>query len=196
MACQYGTISKRVNPRPVDYARTTEMSAAKILHTPFREREAFDLEEARQPVPFAEPSFIAETWEPLGGGSGHKEFGCEQDEHVLTKPLRWRRPRWISVRDDLFLKNVTAETRGRVFSVIRQCPQHWFELSTSEAQRMCEAMLRVDYQGENVIEFKPELTGKPPLPNVSMGIRVSSQEALDIALPWLLQTPAVRRFIT
>ena len=171
-----------------------EMSAANLLHTPFREREACGSERAQQAVPFPRPSFIAETWAPLYGNGGEGS-GSKQNEDILTQPLRWRRPRWISVRDDLFLKNVTAETRSRVFSVIRQCPQHWFELSTSEAQRMCEAMLRMDYQGENAIEFKPQPTSKPPLHNVWVGIRVSSQEAFDIALPWLLQTPAVRRFI-
>ena len=173
----------------------TEMSAANLLHTPFREREVCGSEREQQPEFCPRPSWIAEIWEPLGYGNGDEGSGCKQNEDVLTQPLRWRRPRWISVRDDLFLKNVTAETRSRVFSVIRQCPQHWFELSTSEAQRMCESILRMEYQGENAIEFKPQATSKPPLHNLWVGIRVSSQEAFDIALPWLLQTPAVRRFI-
>lgn len=173
----------------------TEMSAANPLRIPFRECEACISEESQQAVPFSRPSLIAETWEPLSCGSGNEGFGCKQNEHVLTQPLRWRRPRRISVRDDLFLKSVAPEIRSRAFSVIRQCPQHVFELSTSEAQRMCEAMLRMDYLGEDVIVFRTQPTGKPPLHNVWMGIRVSSQEALEIALPWLLQAPAARRFI-
>lgn len=171
------------------------MSAAELLHIAPGEDEASVSEGVQNPVPFPFPEWIEETWEPVSCGNGDEVSECDQKERILSQPLHWRRPRRISVRDDLFLKGVTDETRGRVFSVIRQCPQHCFELSTSEAQRMHEAMLRMDYRGENVIEFKRQATGKAPLPNVWFGIRVSSQEALDIALPWLLQTPAVMRFI-
>ena len=60
--------------------------------------------------------------------------------HVLTQPLRWRKPRRIFVNSmsDLFHDSVSDETIDRVFAVMALCPQHTFQVLTKRAARMRE----------------------------------------------------------
>lgn len=57
---------------------------------------------------------------------------------VLTKPLRWKKPRMIFVNStsDLFHENVPDAWIDRVFAVMALAPQHTFQILTKRAQRM------------------------------------------------------------
>ena len=53
-------------------------------------------------------------------------------DHILTQPLRWKRPRTIFVNSmgDLFHEDVPDEWIDRVFAIIALCPQHTFQVLT------------------------------------------------------------------
>lgn len=61
---------------------------------------------------------------------------------VLTKPLRWKKPRMIFVNStsDLFHENVPDAWIDRVFAVMALAPQHTFQVLTKRAERMREYM--------------------------------------------------------
>lgn len=58
--------------------------------------------------------------------------------HLLTAPLRWRKPRRIFVNSmgDLFHKAVPDEWIDRVFAVMALAPKHNFQVLTKRAARM------------------------------------------------------------
>ena len=59
------------------------------------------------------------------------------DERALDVPRRWRKPRLIFVNSmsDLFHENVPVEFIRRVFDVMRECPQHTFQVLTKRPER-------------------------------------------------------------
>ncbi len=58
-------------------------------------------------------------------------------EHILTQPLRWRRPRRIFVNSmgDLFHEAVPDAWIDQVFAVMALCPQHTFQVLTKRSAR-------------------------------------------------------------
>lgn len=58
--------------------------------------------------------------------------------HVLTAPLRWRRPRRVFVNSmsDLFHEDMPDEWIDRVFAIMALSPQHTFQVLTKRAERM------------------------------------------------------------
>ncbi len=61
-------------------------------------------------------------------------------EHVLTEPLRRRKPTtwFVNSMGDLFHEDVPDEWIDRVFAVMALCPQHTFQVLTKRAGRMRE----------------------------------------------------------
>jgi protein gp37 len=59
-------------------------------------------------------------------------------EQVLTKPLRWSKPRAIFVNSmgDLFHEDVLEDWVARVFAIMALCPQHIFIVLTKRSERM------------------------------------------------------------
>lgn len=59
-------------------------------------------------------------------------------DHVLTQPLRWRKPRRIFVNStsDLFHEGLPDAVIDRVFAVMALCPQHTFQVLTKRPERM------------------------------------------------------------
>jgi hypothetical protein len=59
-------------------------------------------------------------------------------EHILTQPLKWKRPRKIFVNSmgDLFHESIPDEWIDRVFAVMALAPQHTFQVLTKRAERM------------------------------------------------------------
>ncbi len=57
---------------------------------------------------------------------------------MLDQPKRWKKPRRIFVNSlsDLFHADVSAAFIARVFDVMRDCPQHTFQILTKRPQRM------------------------------------------------------------
>lgn len=101
------------------------------------------------------------------------------NEQWLDQPRRWRRPRMIFVcaHSDLFL--APPAWVERVFAVMRDAPQHTYQVLTKRSALM-EKFMR----------------GVAPLPNVWMGVSVENQEMADDRIPDLLATPAAVRWVS
>jgi protein gp37 len=64
-------------------------------------------------------------------------------DHILTAPLRWKRPRRVFVNSmsDLFHDDMPEEWIDRVFAVMALSPQHTFQVLTKRPERMRAYML-------------------------------------------------------
>lgn len=131
------------------------------------------------------------------------------DEHMLSAPLRWRKPRRVFVcsMTDLFADFVTDEWIDQVFAVMALAPQHTFQVLTKRAKRMREYMEARDWGDaanaihdqhirrlDGVMYFMGEIV--PPLPNVWLGISAEDQKRLDERAPQLIKTTAAARFLS
>lgn len=99
---------------------------------------------------------------------------------VLDQPLRWRQARLIFVNSmsDLFHPDVPLEFIQRVFSVMRQCPRHTFQILTKRSERMRELAPQLSW---------PE--------NVWMGVSVEDDSVLHRIVD-LQSVPAAVRFLS
>jgi protein gp37 len=118
---------------------------------------------------------------PSYKGRAFTDVACHEER--LSQPLRWQKPRMIFVNSmsDLFHPDVPDEFVSHVFKVMRDSPQHTFQVLTKRAERMRD-FLSVRYP--------------VPLPNVWLGISVEDQSAADERIPLLLDTPAAVRWIS
>ena len=146
-------------------------------------------------------------------------------EHILTAPLRWKRPRRIFVNSmgDLFHESVPDAWIDRVFAMMALMPQHTFQCLTKRSKRMRDYFSgrRADGFGTvGSIIHKSHSLGvsaatsdgpwgaisldrpshkwslKWPLPNVWLGISAEDQERAAARIPDLLATPAALRFVS
>lgn len=123
-------------------------------------------------------------------------------DHILTAPLRWRRPRRIFVNSmgDLFHEAVPDAWIDRVFAVMALAPQHTFQVLTKRAQRMREYLTRNDRQSRiaarGFFMDGGDYTPRWPLPHVWLGVSVEDQTRADERIPDLLETPAAVRFVS
>lgn len=104
----------------------------------------------------------------------------------LDAPLRWRKPRRVFVNSmsDLFHDSVPSAFIAAVFDVMRQTPQHTYQILTKRPGRM-RSLMRTAVPGEGW-----------PLPNVWLGVSVEDQKRADLRVPALLETPAAVRFLS
>jgi len=145
-------------------------------------------------------SWTDATWNPWQG-CGRKSSGCAncymftakkrygQDPSMVVRssdktfyaPLKWE-PSLIFVCSwsDFFIKEAD-EWRGDAWDVIRQTPQHSYQLLTKRPERI-KGCLPDDW-GDG-------------WPHVWLGVSVEDQRAADERIPLLLQTPAAVRFIS
>ena len=109
-------------------------------------------------------------------------------ESAVKKPLHWRKSRRIFVcsMGDLFHESVPFTWIGRVFSMMRACPQHTFIVLTKRAKIMQRYMIVAALYSKH----------NPPPPNVILGVSVEDQATADERIPILLRTPAARRLIS
>lgn len=134
------------------------------------------------------------------------------DENLLKHPLQWRKPRKIFVcsQTDLFAEFVTYSMIDQVFSTMASCPQHTFQILTKRPERLLQYMsafrpsppkdgfitrggVRHSDSGEGWPIFSPE---RWPLPNVWLGVTAEDQIWADQRIPYLLKTPAAKRFVS
>lgn len=61
-------------------------------------------------------------------------------EEKLSDPYHWKKPRTVFVNSmsDLFHGDVPIEFLGRVFHVMRDCPQHTFQILTKRSRNLVE----------------------------------------------------------
>ncbi|WP_175577725.1 DUF5131 family protein [Mongoliimonas terrestris] len=128
-------------------------------------------------------------------------------DHVLLKPLTWRKPARIFVNSmsDLFHESVPDETIHRVFAVMALADQHTFQVLTKRPERMREYLTRSDPLSFpwTVIDAAasmglpaPQIAHHPFLANVWLGVSVEDQATADARIPILLDTPAAVRWIS
>jgi protein gp37 len=122
-------------------------------------------------------------------------------DDVLTKPLRWKRPRRIFVNSmgDLFHESVPDEWIDRVFAVMALAPQHTFQVLTKRSKRM-RAYFSEQHSAPNVDDLQVRVCAaidalhptrikasndakasiiQAPLPNVWLGVSAEDQDAAD-----------------
>lgn len=131
-------------------------------------------------------------------------------DHILTQPLRWKKPRRIFVNSmgDLFHEAVSDEWIDKIFAVMALCPQHTFQVLTKRSKRMREYLQDMHPSSSRVIAIRHATApfvaladdqSRPyrfPLPNVWLGVSTEDQTRADERLGDLFEIPAAVRFIS
>lgn len=102
----------------------------------------------------------------------------------LMEPIRRRTPMDIEVAplSDLFQPDVSDDMRHKIFSVMKNAPQHRFFVLTKNPSFMKHY-------------FKTRTKLEWPLPNVWIGTSVEDQASYDARVPQLLSIPAAHHFL-
>ena len=123
-------------------------------------------------------------------------------DHILLKPLSWKKPRRIFVNSmsDLFHEDAPDEWIDEVFAVMALCPQHTFQILTKRSKRMREYCENVTASRLQVAMESLPLTDPWavawPLPNVWLGVSCEDQTRAEERIPDLMHTPAAVRFVS
>jgi protein gp37 len=130
----------------------------------------------------------AETMNVRWGGGRYQPVGgtpeVQFSERVLEQPLHWKQPRLVFVcsMTDLFGEWVPHEWMRRMFEVMRQCPQHQFQVLTKRPTVMHDFV--ISYLGTDA-----------PFANVWLGVSIELDQ-----YHWranvLRNTPAAVRFVS
>ena len=123
---------------------------------------------------------MAKRLQAMGCPNYARAFEVTLHEHVLPLPTTWNRPRTIFVNSmsDLFHAEVPPEFIFRVFEVMRQAPQHAFQVLTKRSERL------------------REIAPKLPWPhNVWMGVSVENAECV-YRIQHLRETEAKVKFVS
>lgn len=105
----------------------------------------------------------------------------------LEKPKKWKKPKRIFVGSmtDLFHENVNFEWIDKIIGMVKDNPIHTFIFLTKRAERMNEYFAdRSEY-----LEFMK-------VRNIWLGVTAENQEQANVRIPILLDTPAVKRFVS
>lgn len=128
-------------------------------------------------------------------------------EHVLTEPLRRKKPTtwFVNSMGDLFHEDVPDAWIDQVFAVMARCPQHTFQVLTKRAGRMRAYLspppsVAGASMQDRLWSIYHAMAGKHPpawpLPNVWLGVSAEDQRRADERVPDLLATPAAVRFVS
>jgi protein gp37 len=153
---------------------------------------------------------IAKRVKLPGGGTDHRWTGeVRFVDHMLDRPLRWKKQRRIFVcsTSDLFHPSVPDEWIDKVFAVMALCPQHTFQVLTKRPERMRKylsdannrlkaAAIATRMHATGRWTFTDEISLLWPLPNVWLGTSIADQATADERIPHLRDTPAAVRFIS
>ncbi len=104
-------------------------------------------------------------------------------ESALEIPLHWRKSRMIFVCSMGDLPLAPYEFFVKVMTVIKQCPQHTFQILTKRPEMLLQHCTSL-YEH-----------GSPP-DNLWLGATVCNQPEADKKIPILLQIPAAVRFVS
>lgn len=121
------------------------------------------------------------TIDKNGRWTGNLNFDIDN----YDAPLRRKQPTvyFVDSMSDLFHESIGFNWLMRVWNVMRDTPQHTYQILTKRAEVM-----------ERTGKALAEIYGV--LPNVWLGVSVESQEYADRRIPSLLRTPAVVRFLS
>lgn len=145
--------------------------------------------------------------DPNGKAIDHRWTGkLRFNDRALDLPLRWSKPRRISVNStsDLFHEDVPDEWIDRVFAVMALAPRHTFQVLTKRPERMREYIHpRHSARGpcvqdriQAIYYANHQYPSAWPLPNVWLGTSIEDQATADARIPHLLATPAAVRFVS
>lgn len=134
-------------------------------------------------------------------------FGLAVHPDTLDQPLYWQKPRNIFVNSmsDLFHRDVPDEYVAQVFAVMAATPRHTFQLLTKRHGRMRSLLSSGQFQRQVLAWAHRQKWGEGgedlppwtwPLPNVHLGISAEHQDAADLRIPALLETPAAVRWVS
>ena len=107
-------------------------------------------------------------------------FEVTLHEHMLTRPLEWKKPQTIFVNSmsDLFHKDVPLNFIQKVFAVMQQAHWHQFQVLTKRSERLLELSQQLEW-----------------MPNIWMGVSVES-EKYTFRIDHLRQTGAMVKFLS
>jgi len=151
----------------------------------------------RQEVGFKTPHYQGTTTKVNGNAVWTGQVNLAP-EHILTKPLSWKKPRMVFVNSmsDLFHEDVPDSWIDHVFLMMWQTPQHTYQVLTKRADRMKEYILGFE-QRRAIFDCHAGLDFCDwPLSNVWLGISAEDQRRADERIPDLLDTPAAVRFVS
>jgi len=108
------------------------------------------------------------------------------DDRILKLPMQTRKPTtfFLASMCDLFHEDVPYGLISRVFSMMRYCRQHTFQVLTKRPHNMKKSL---EKWGE---------LWQMPFPNIWFGVSAENQEMADLRIPILLQIPAAVRFVS
>ena len=124
--------------------------------------------------------------DPRTSGPG---FGLTLHPDVINLPRTWKKPRHIFVgsMSDLFHARVPLDFIQRVVEVMRETPQHTYQVLTKRARRLAELSKQIEWS-DNVwvgtsIEDERQLRRADELRRVNAAVRFLSLEPLLAPLP-------------
>lgn len=129
---------------------------------------------------YAEP--MTRRLKAMGQAKYINGFKVTCHPETLDQPLKWKKPSKIFVcsMGDLFHEDVPDEFIDKIFDTMKKCPQHIFQILTKRPERM----------KKHLDVFQPHL------PNVWLGVTAENQEQAEKRIPLLLQTQAIKRFVS
>ncbi|MEZ4593811.1 MAG: phage Gp37/Gp68 family protein [Chloroflexota bacterium] len=107
-------------------------------------------------------------------------FQLTLHEHMLERPLEWKKPRLIFVNSmsDLFHENVPVDFIQKIFDVMRRADWHNFQILTKRSERLLKLSVDIDWP-----------------PNVWMGVSVESSK-YQFRINHLRETKAKIKFLS
>ncbi len=123
---------------------------------------------------------MAKRLKAMGQSNYLNGFRLTMQPHMLSLPLRWKRPQTIFVNSmsDLFHKDVPFEYVQEVFAVMKQAYWHRFQVLTKRADRLEHLSPLLDWA-----------------PNIWMGVSVENQKYVP-RIDQLRRTGAQTKFIS
>lgn len=121
---------------------------------------------------------------------------------ALEHPGHWRKPRSIFVGSmgDLFHESVRMEWIEQIIGMVAGLPHHTFIFLTKRPDRMKECLDKLDHGFFSALYQLQAGTAVDahnwPLPNLALGVSAENQKTADERIRVLLQTPAIKRFVS
>lgn len=132
--------------------------------------------------------------ERFGGPAYPNGFGITLRPHRIDDPKKWKKPARVFVNSmsDLFHEDIPPEFLEECLEVMRDCPQHTFQILTKRPEQMLKTMWAwYDCDCENCTMGN----GCGFLPNIWLGVSVESQKVID-RIDRLREAPAAVRFLS
>lgn len=81
---------------------------------------------------------LAKRLHAMGSDRYRNGFRLTLHEDLIDLPRKWKRPRTVFVNSmsDLFHDDVPEDFIRRIFRVMRECPQHTFQILTKRSERL------------------------------------------------------------